>query len=132
MRQRGWTYNRATTHILAKVGLADEELRAQVIFSNHVMVCQSDGADSREDKVLCDLVGEGFDGDKQNVGVANAAHVSTCQVLVATTVHAPVLSFEAPQADLAVVEGNLICWMSALVQTPKGRTDLLRRFLPAL
>jgi len=35
------------------------------------VVCEGDGAYAGEDKVLGDLVGEGFDGDEQDVGGAD-------------------------------------------------------------
>lgn len=65
------------THVLAHVGLADEELRAQVIFCNYLMVCECDGAYAGEDEVFCDFVGESFDGDEQDVCVADSTRLST-------------------------------------------------------
>lgn len=46
-------------------------MRAQIIFGYDFVVCEGDGAYAGEDEVLGDLVGEGFDGDEQNVGGAD-------------------------------------------------------------
>lgn len=40
------------------------------------MVCEGDGANAGEDKVLCDFVGERLDGDEEDVGGADSGGVS--------------------------------------------------------
>jgi hypothetical protein len=55
---------RCFSAILAYIGVADEELRAQIIFSHDLVVCECNGAYAGEDKVLGDFVGKGFDGDE--------------------------------------------------------------------
>jgi hypothetical protein len=56
------------------------------------VVCERDGADAGEDEVLCDFVGEGFDGDEEDVGGAYL-----------------LLRLNSPEPDLAIVERDLIC-----------------------
>lgn len=56
------------------------------------MVCEGDGADACEDEVLCNLIAEGFDADDEDVGGAYL-----------------LLRLNAPEADLAVVEGDFVC-----------------------
>ena len=78
--------------VLAHVGVGDEEGRAQVIFGDGLVVGERDGANAGEDEVLCDFVGEGLDGDEEDVGGADL-----------------LLRLHAPEADLAVVEGDFVC-----------------------
>lgn len=93
-------------YVLAYVGIADEELRAKVFLGDNFMVCERDGSDSSEHKVLGDLVGERLDGDEQDVGGANSGRVS-CNSRCATSVLL-LFSLNTPEADLSVVEGDLI------------------------
>lgn len=78
--------------VLAYIGVADEEGRAQVFFRDIFVVGEGDGANAGEDEVLCDFVCEGFDGDKEDVCGANL-----------------LLGLDAPEADLAVIEGDFVC-----------------------
>lgn len=78
--------------VLAYVGVADEEGRAQVFFCDIFVVGEGDGANAGEDEVLCDFVCEGFDGDKEDVCGADL-----------------LLGLDTPEADLAVVEGDFVC-----------------------
>jgi len=66
-------------------------LRAQIIFGHHFVVGERDGAYASEDKVLRDFVGKGLDRDEQDVGGADL-----------------LLRLDAPEADLAIVEGDFI------------------------
>jgi hypothetical protein len=98
----------STTYVLAHVGLADEELRAQILLSNELVVCECDGAYASQYEILCDFVGERLDGDEKNVGRANPVGVNC----VSKTIYKHVLLFlslHAPQTDLSVVESNLVC-----------------------
>lgn len=70
------------------------------------MVGEGDGADAREDEVLRDLVGKGFDRYEEDVRIAYPGLSAGTWVVVA--VCAPVLGFEAPEANLSVVEGDLV------------------------
>jgi hypothetical protein len=83
---------RCLSTVFAYVGVAEEELRAQVILGHDFVVCECDGAYAGEDKVLGDFVGKGFDGDEQDVGGTDL-----------------LLRLNAPQADLTVVKGDFIC-----------------------
>ena len=78
--------------VLAHVGVGEEELGAQVIFGDGLVVSDGDGADACENQVLCDLVGEGFEADEEDVGGAYL-----------------LLGLDAPEADLTVVEGDFVC-----------------------
>jgi hypothetical protein len=80
------------SYVLAYVGVADEELCAEVIFGDYFVVCEGDGPYAGEDEVLCDFVGERFDGDEKDVGGADL-----------------LLRLHAPEADLAIIERDLIC-----------------------
>jgi hypothetical protein len=55
------------------------------------VVGERDGAYASEDKVLRDFVGKGLDRDEQDVGGADL-----------------LLRLDAPEADLAIVEGDFI------------------------
>ena len=77
--------------VLAYVGVANKELRAQIIFGHDFVVGERDGAYAGEDEVLRDFVGKGFDRDEQDVGGADL-----------------LLRLDAPEADLAIVEGDFI------------------------
>jgi hypothetical protein len=80
------------SYVLAYVGVADEELRAQVLLGDNLMVGECEGADAGEDEVLRDLVGERLDGYEEDVGGADL-----------------LLRLHAPEADLAIIERDLIC-----------------------
>lgn len=71
-------------YILAYVSIADEELRAQILFGNDFMVCERDGAYACEDQVLGDLVGKSLDGDEEDVGRADPGAVNGCCIVTAS------------------------------------------------
>jgi hypothetical protein len=79
-------------YVLAHIGVADEELGAQVVARDELVVGEGDGADACQDEVFGDLVGEGFDGDEEDVGGADL-----------------LLRLDAPESNLAVVEGDFVC-----------------------
>lgn len=62
----------AVTHILAYVGVGDEELSTQVIFGDDFMVRKSDGGDAGEDEIFRDFVRERLDGDEEDIGCADS------------------------------------------------------------
>lgn len=68
---------RCATYVLAYVGVGDEELCAQILFCDGLMVCKCDGAYAGEDEVFCDFVGKGLDGDEEDVGGADSVGVSS-------------------------------------------------------
>lgn len=86
-------YARGLGAILANGGfhLGEEELRAQVGLGDDSAVEDGERADAGEDEVLCDLVGQGSDGDEENVCVLDLG-----------------LGGHAPEADLAIIEGDFI------------------------
>lgn len=51
------TVLRGPAYVLAHVGIADEELRAQVVFGHVLVVGEGDGANACQHKVLRNLVG---------------------------------------------------------------------------
>jgi hypothetical protein len=79
-------------YVFADVGVADEELCAEIIFGDYFVVCEGDGAYAGEDQVLCDFVGERLDGDEEDVGGADL-----------------LLRLHAPEADLPIIEGDFVC-----------------------
>ena len=79
-------------YVLANVCIADEELRAQVILGDVLVVGERDGANACQHQILCDLVGERFDGDEQDVSCADL-----------------LLGLHAPESNLPVIESNLVC-----------------------
>jgi hypothetical protein len=97
-----------TTYILAHIGLADEELCAQILFYHNLMVCERDGAYAGQDEVLGDFVGKGLDGDEQDVGCAHSMSVSSSYRSKRRHVSL-LLRLDAPQANLSVVESDFIC-----------------------
>ena len=71
------------------------------------MIRQCEGAYAGQDQVLCDFVGERFDGYEKDVGVTHSIFVNAglhavCGCLLLF------LRLEAPKADLAVIEGDFI------------------------
>lgn len=52
--------------------LVDEELSAQVVLRDGLMVDDCDGVDTGEDQVLCDFVCERLDANEEDVCLANA------------------------------------------------------------
>jgi hypothetical protein len=76
-----------STYVLAYVGVADEELCAQVLFRHDLVVCECDGAYAGQYEVLCDFVGERFDRDEEDVGGADSGLVSTIGMCYAITSH---------------------------------------------
>lgn len=64
------------TYVLAYVSLTNEELRAQILLCDNLVVCKCNGAYAGQDKVLCDFVGQRFDGDKEDVGSTDPFCVS--------------------------------------------------------
>jgi hypothetical protein len=53
-------------------------LRAQILFGDDLVVGEGDGAYAGQDQVLCDFVGERFNGDEEDVGGADPVRVSRC------------------------------------------------------
>lgn len=70
------------------------------------MVGKGDGADAREDEILRNLAGKGFDRYEEDVRIAYPSLSAGTWVVV--SVCAPVLGFEAPETNLSVVEGDLV------------------------
>ncbi|KAI6757179.1 hypothetical protein HG531_003004 [Fusarium graminearum] len=67
------------------------------VFSNNVLIVRdtvkkSQRTDTSKNQVLGDLVGKGFDGDEKNVCALDLG-----------------LSSHAPEANLAIIESNLLC-----------------------
>lgn len=93
-------------YVLAYVGLADEELRAQILFGDGLVVGKGDGAYASQDQVLGDLVGEGLDRHEEDVCIADPVPLAEAGRVGA--VCAPVLGLETPKADLSVVKGDLV------------------------
>ena len=81
----------AATYRLADVGFGEEELGAEVVLGDDAVVDEGERGDAGEDEVLGHLVAERLDVDEQNVRVADL-----------------LLRLHAPEADLAVVEGDLV------------------------
>lgn len=96
------------THVLPNISIRDEELGAEIVVSDGLVVDDGQGLDASKDEVLGDFVGQGFDGDQKDVCRAQSGRVSgTCtQTWLADS---PLLSLDAPKSDLSVVEGNLVC-----------------------
>lgn len=97
------------THVLAYVGIRDEELRAQVFFCDGLMIGQCDGCDAGEDQVFGDFVGEGSDGDEEDVCGADPARALEAGHWGTEAASSLLLGLHSPQADLAVIEGYFIC-----------------------
>lgn len=68
-----------------------EELGAEVRLGDEAVVEDGEGTDAGEDKVLCDFCAECFQGDEEDVGTLDLG-----------------LGGHAPEADLAVIEGNVV------------------------
>ncbi len=64
---------------------------AKVSFGDDLVVDDGERADACQNEVFGDLVGEGPHGDEEDVGTADLF-----------------LGFHAPEANLSVIEGNLI------------------------
>ena len=80
-----WTYG------FADVVFAEEVLRAEVFFGDGLVVDNGEGADSGESEVFGYFGSQCAEGDEQDVGGADAF-----------------LGLGAPEADLAVVEGDFV------------------------
>jgi hypothetical protein len=74
------------------LAIGEQELSTSISFSNSGAVKQSERANTSKDKVLGNLIGEGFDGDEKDV----------CALDLCLRSH-------APEANLAIVESNLLC-----------------------
>lgn len=84
-------------------------MRAQVGFGDEGVVDDGEGVDAGEDEVLGYFVGERFHGYEEDVGASDL-----------------LLCLNSPEADLAIVEGDLI-----LVVLVDGMNSV-KRTLPAL
>ena len=91
------------SYVLAHIGVADEKLRAQIIFGDYFVVGEGNGAYAGEHEVLRDFICNGLDRDEEDVGSANL-----------------LLCLDTPETDLAVIERDLICALSARARSSAG------------
>ena len=94
------------------------------------MVCECDGANAGEDKILCDFVGKRFDGDEEDIGGTNSVWINWCWQSGRER-NSLLLRLNTPQANLSVVEGNLIYEPSQYWNSPSlERSYPQRSYLP--
>lgn len=61
------------TYIFAYIGVADEELRTQVLLLDDLVIRECDRAYASKHKVLSDFVGERLDRHEEDVGSTDSA-----------------------------------------------------------
>ena len=77
--------------VYSQVFLGQEKLSSKICLSRHLVIDNSKGANASEDEVLRNLIAQGLHSDDEDIGISDL-----------------LLGLHAPQADLTIVQGDLV------------------------